>query len=147
MILPGTAALRRRLALGCLALGAVLASRGFSRDLPHEQTLIFRLGNAVGRPRLKLSATLLRVGESEPSAGFTIVHDGNASGDPVQKLRLPNGDYVVTVEWQENSGVAEPESTAKPRVMETKESETSLVERVTLTGGDTIVQLEKRVPK
>jgi len=135
MILPGTAALRRRLALGFVALGAVLASRSLSHDLPSEQTLVFRLRDSARHAPLKLSASLVRVGQREPSAGLTIARDGTESGDPREKLRLPNGDYVVTVEWEQKH-----EANAK-------ESETSLVERVTLSGGETIVPLEKRVPE
>jgi hypothetical protein len=137
MRLPGTSAWRRRAAVGFLALGAVLASRALSRDLPHEQTLVFRLGERDRHVPLKLSASLLRVGDSEPSAGLTIVRDGSENGDPREKLTLPNGDYVVTIEWEQKGASAQSGSA--------KEGETSRMERVTLGGGETVVPLARRV--
>jgi hypothetical protein len=137
MRLPGTAAWRRRAAVGCLAFGAVLAGRAVSRDLPHEQTLVFRLDESARHTPLKLSASVLRIGESEARAGFTLVRDGAENGDPTERLRLPNGDYLVTIELEYRERAPEPSAA--------KEGETSRVERVTLSGGETVVPLRRRV--
>ncbi|HTQ02933.1 MAG TPA: hypothetical protein VMI54_03710 [Polyangiaceae bacterium] len=139
MNLPGTAAWRRRVAFLFLGVGTVVASRAVSRDLPHDQTFVFRLDESERHEPLKLSASFVRVGESEPRAGVSLSRDGSENADPRQTLHLPNGDYVVTVEW-EHVGKA-----ALDDARDGKESETSRVERVTLSGGETIVLLPKRV--
>jgi hypothetical protein len=137
MILPGTPAWRRRAALAILALGAVLFGRTISKELPREQTLVFRLGSGARHLPLKLSASVTRVGESEARVGLTLIRDGTERSDPQQTLRLPDGDYVVTVEWAVRADTAGG--------AEGKEGETTRVERVTLAGGESIVPLEKRV--
>lgn len=147
MILPGTPQWRRRAAFAFLAVGLVLASRAVSRDLPHEQTLIFRLSETQRHVPLTLHASLTHVGDGEASAGLSITRSGTESGDPRHTLRLPNGDYVVTTSWTyARAKRAEPEradsgteSSAVP-----KEDETSRVERVTLTGGEITVPLVSR---
>jgi hypothetical protein len=139
MKLPGTASWRRRVALGFLLLGTVVASRAISSDLPHEQSLIFRLPEEARHAPLKLTASFVRVGESEPRAGLSVTRDGREIGDIHETVRLPNGDYVVTIEWEHvdtsEHGVAR----------EDKEDETSRVERVTLSGGELVVSMDKRV--
>jgi hypothetical protein len=138
MKLPGTPAWRRRAAFVFLGVGTVVASRAVSRDLPHEQTFVFRLDESERHAALKLSASFVRVGESEPRAGVSLSRSGSEFGDPRQTLNLPNGDYVVTVEWEHVGKAAFDDASAA------KESETSRVERVTLSGGETIVLLPKR---
>ena len=139
MNLPGTAAWRRRVALGFLLLGSVVASRAVSSDLPHEQALIFRLDEADRHAPLQLTASFVRVGESEPRAGVSVTRDGSENGDIRETVRLPNGDYVVTIEW---AHVARSERGVSS---EHKENETSRVERVTLSGGEIVVSMHKRV--
>lgn len=138
MNLPGTPAWRRRAAFLFLGVGTVVASRAISSDLPHEQTLVFRLDESERHAPLKLSASFVRVGESEPRAGVSLSRDGSESGDPRQTLNLPNGDYVVTVEWEHVVKGALGDASAA------KEGETSRATRVTLSGGETIVLLPKR---
>lgn len=135
MNLPGTAALRRRVALGFLAFGAVFAMKALSRDLPHEQTLIFRASETLRRVPLTLRVSLTRVGESEARAGLSVTRTGTEAGDPRQILQVPDGDYVVTLDWT----LKETGSNGAA-----KENETSRVERVTLTGGETVVPLAPR---
>jgi hypothetical protein len=135
MNLPGTPAWRRRVALGFLGLGAVLAVRALSRDLPREQTLIFRPSETLRRVPLTLHVSVTRVGESEARAGLSVTRSGSEASDPRQTLRVPDGDYVVTLDWT----LKDDDSNRAP-----KENETSRVERVTLTGGETIVPLAPR---
>ena len=132
MNLPGTAAWRRRLAFAFLGVGAVLSLRALSRDLPHEQILIFRPSETLRRVPLTLHVSVTRVGESEARAGLSVSRSGSETSDPRQTLHVPDGDYVVTLDW----ALKEDGSSRSP-----KESETSRVERVTLTGGETIVPL------
>lgn len=135
MNLPGTAAWRRRVAVGFLALGAVLSVRALSRDLPHEQTLIFRPSETLRRVPLTLHVSVTRVGESEARAGLSVTRSGGETSDPRQTLHVPDGDYVVTLDWALKEDASSRAS---------KENETSRVERVTLTGGETIVPLAPR---
>jgi hypothetical protein len=148
MMLPGTPAGRRRAALAFLALGLALAVGTLSRDLPHEQILIFRLGETERHVPLTLHVSLTRVGESEACAGLTVTRTGSERTDPRQTLRLPDGDYVVTAhitprvtadQDEERDESRDPRGRALP-----KEDETSRVERVTLTGGEISVPLAPR---
>jgi len=139
MNLPGTAAWRRRVALGFLLLGSVVASRAISSDLPHEQSLIFRLREEDRHTPLKLTVNFVRVGESEPRAGLSVTRDGHENGDIHETVRLPNGDYVVTIEWEH------VDTSERGVTSEHKENETSRVERVTLSGGELVVSMDKRV--
>lgn len=136
MILPGTPAWRRRAAVVFLALGVALGVKTISRDLPHDQTLIFRLDERDRHTPLELDVSFTRVGASEASAGVTITRDGSEAGDPRHTVRLPDGDYVVTIDWRLRS--------SKDANAESKEGETSRVERVSLVGGEIIVPLQKR---
>jgi hypothetical protein len=139
MNLPGTPEWRRRAALGFLLLGTVVASRTVSSDLPHEQTLVFRLSEADRHAPLALHASFVRVGETEPRVGVNVARDGSEFGDVRETVRLPNGDYVVTIEW-EHVATSEHQDGGVH-----KENETSRAVRVTLSGGEMIVPLEQRV--
>lgn len=144
MTLPGTPAWRRRVAVAFLALGAVLAVRVLSRDLPHEQTLIFRLSETLRHVPLTLNVSLTHIGDSDACAGLTVSRTGTESGDPRHTLRLPDGDYVVTASWTLRSDGDNLRTTGTERVQGRKEDGTSRVERVTLTGGEIIVPLASR---
>lgn len=139
MNLPGTPAWRRRAALGFLLVGVVALSRAISTDLPREQAVIFRLSEADRHVPLRLSASFVRVGESEPRAGMSVTRDGTETGDVRETMRLPNGDYVVTIEWEHVDTSEHGMTTAH------KESETSRALRVSLNGGEIVVPLDKRV--
>lgn len=133
MILPGTAAWRRRAAVLFLAIGVALGVTTIGREVPREQTLIFRLDRSLERAPYELRVSLTRVGDSEAAAGMSIRGDGHEAGDPRHTFRVPDGDYVVSIDFAWRSDAA-------------KEGETTRVERVTLAGGETIVPLQKRVP-
>jgi hypothetical protein len=138
MMLPGTAAWRRRAAVIFLAVGVALGASTILRDVPREQTLIFRLDRSQRGVPFNLSVSLTRAGESEAATGLQINRDGHETHDPRHTFRLPDGDYVVSIDF---TLLADGGTSNMP-----KEEETSRVERVTLTGGETIVPLQKRVP-
>jgi hypothetical protein len=142
MTLPGTPGWRRRVAVAFLALGTVLTVRVLSRDLPHEQTLVFRLSETLRHVPLTLDVSLTRVGDSDACAGLTLSRTGGESGDPRHTLRLPDGDYVVTARWTEHRDGDNLRMDAGSLAQ--KEDGTSRVERVTLTGGEIIVPLASR---
>jgi hypothetical protein len=133
--LPGTPGIRRRVALVFLALGAVLAFRTIHQDLPREQTLVFRLDHSLRAAPLSLTATITRAGESEARNGFTLTRTGGERADPRQTFRAPNGDYVLTVDWNPLG-----DGTSRPA----EKRETSSVHRVTLEGGDIVVPIGPR---
>ncbi|HEY3496008.1 MAG TPA: hypothetical protein VGK73_15025 [Polyangiaceae bacterium] len=134
--LPGTRTLRQRAAFLFLALGGVLLARTVANDWPHEQTLIFRLEGELARTPLRLDTSVTRAGEGEASAGMSIERSGTEGANPRQTLRVPDGEYVVTVAWEERKR----EGRAAP-----KEGETSSVHRVTLEGGEVVVSVKPRV--
>jgi hypothetical protein len=137
--LPGTRTLRQRFAFLFLAVGAVLLARAAARDWPHEQRLIFHLEGELARTPLRLDTSVTRVGEGEARAGMTLERDGSERTNPTQTLRVPNGEYVVTVAW-------EPKQNAVLNALgEPKEVETSSVHRVTLEGGEVVVRVRSRV--
>jgi hypothetical protein len=134
-VLPGTPALRRRLALLALAIGGFLILRTADRDLPREQTLIFRTSPELRDAAVQLTATVTRAGESEARGGFTIHRAAGDRSELRHTVRAPNGEYVVTVDF------VVPDTKAFP----TEKRETSSVHRVTLQGGDIVVSIGPRV--
>jgi hypothetical protein len=140
--LPGTPALRRRAALVLLAVGVVLLAQAVQRDWPREQTLIFRLEGGLREIPLKLDTSVTRVGEGEARGGMSVVRDGTERSNPQQTLRLPDGDYVVTVAWER---ATQGGSSGNDAARAAKEVETSSVHRVTLVGGEVVVPVSPRV--
>ena len=138
--LPGTPALRRRLAIIVLALGAWFTISALARDWPREQTLAFRLSDELAHEPLRLEASVTRVGDVEASAGLTIARSGSENDTSRHTLRLPDGSYVVAVTWELTAGVRNADSAPK-------EGETSSVHRVTLSGGEVVVPVGQRVPE
>ena len=145
--LPGTRTLRQRAAFLFIVIGAFLLARSVGRDWPHEQTLIYRLEGELARTPLKLEASVTRVGEGEARAGMTVERDGTERANPRQTLRLPDGEYVVTVAWEpRETGARNGAVPAGNRATAAgKEVETSSVHRVTLGGGEVVVSIRPRV--
>jgi hypothetical protein len=94
-------ALRRRAAVVVLALLAVVLVQTVSRDLPREQTLIFRFPLGERTDATELTASFTRVGEREARAGVTLSLRDVTGHDIRCSVHLPNGDYIVTVELTE----------------------------------------------
>jgi hypothetical protein len=96
-------ALRRRAAVVVLAVLAVVLFQTVSRDLPREQTLIFRFPLGGRTSATELTASFTRVGEREARAGVTLSLRGVTGHDIRCSVHLPNGDYIVTVELTETA--------------------------------------------
>jgi hypothetical protein len=146
-LLPGTPALRRRLALVALVVGALLVLRTAERDLPREQTLVFRTSSELRGAPVRLTASITRAGESEARSGFTIARASGDRNDIRHTFRAPNGDYVLTVDFlfpeaasSTADGAVAPPATPSPTIRET-----SSVHRVTLGGVDIVVPIGPRV--
>lgn len=136
--LPGSPSLRRRAAFVFLAVGTVLAASSIARDWPREQTLIFRLEDELAQAPVRLDASVTRAGDSEAQSGFTLIRDGDEAPTARHKLRVPDGEYVVTVTW----ALTRSDASA---ALGLKESETTSVRRVTLSGGEVVVPIGPRV--
>jgi hypothetical protein len=147
MVLPGTPALRRRLALAALVVGGLLLLRTVDRDLPREQTLIFRTGPELREAPVRLTATITRAGDSEPRSGFTITRPSGERSELRHTFRAPNGDYVVTVDFlfPDFGTSTDGGADAGPGAPSAEKRETSSVHRVSLRGGDIVVPIGPRV--
>lgn len=145
--LPGTPALRRRLALVALVIGGLLVLRTADRDLPREQTLIFRPSGELGDGAVSLTATITRTGDSEARGGFTLNRAAGDRSELRHTLRAPNGEYVLTVDFavSESATGAAGKSGAPAGGPPAEKRETSSVHRVTLEGGDVVVRIGPRV--
>jgi hypothetical protein len=146
-LLPGTPALRRRLAVVALVIGGLLLLRTAERDLPREQALIFRTSSELRGAPVRLTATITRAGESEARSGFTLTRASGDKNDLRHTFRAPNGDYVVTVDFLLPGLAASTadNSVAPPAAPSPTIRETSSVHRVTLTAGDIVVPIGPRV--
>lgn len=127
---------RRRLAFLFLALGAVAAAATVSKDYPREQPIVFRLPHT--RPTT-LTASFTRVGEAEARTGFTLTLPARALRDVSHAVRVPNGDYIVTVELRNPTP-----STQSPDRGPDASEETSVSQRVTLSGNEVVVPVPAR---
>lgn len=114
---------RRRLAVSFLALGALVVVATVDKDYPREQPIVFRLPDSRAA---SLTASFTKVGDAEARTGFTLAVPERAFRDVSHTIRVPNGDYIVTVELR--------------RPME----ETSVSQRVSLAGGEVVVAVPAR---
>lgn len=125
-LLRGSSTTRRRVSRVLLAVGAAVIALHLFERAPRDQVLVFRI--APDQRVQQLSATWTPHGDVEPAGGVTL-HFGDTSPARVRHaLRAPNGDYLLTVRLN-------PRDVAK---------QTTVVRRVTLQGGTTVVPLESQ---
>jgi hypothetical protein len=124
----------RRLATRAVViLGAVLVGGQLMRGLPKDQTLVFPVGSVFPRAT-GFSASWRAFSEREPRGGVTRRFD---AGPPLQvreHAKLPDGDYIVTIDVSER-----PAGTESTQVH--SELQTSIERRVNLVGGETMILL------
>lgn len=94
---------RRRAAVVVLALLAIVLFHTISRDLPREQSLVFRFPLGERTDAEELTASFTRAGEREARAGITLSLRELKGHDVRCSVYLPNGDYIVTVELTEGA--------------------------------------------
>lgn len=156
---------RRRAALIVLALLAFILFQTISRDLPHEQAVVFRFPLGERTSAEELTASFTRVGEREARAGVTLSLRELKGHDVRCSVHLPNGDYIVTVELTHDtseSATDTPKKDASPNKKSAEDAltgtnpenvdkgpsrnrvETLVVRRVTLEGAESIVPLGAR---
>ncbi|HEX6276861.1 MAG TPA: hypothetical protein VFZ53_27665 [Polyangiaceae bacterium] len=137
---PDGARKRRRLGGVVLALGGVVVIATVSKDYPREQPIVFRLPDT--KPAT-LVASFTRAGNVEPHAGFTLELPERAFRDVNHVIRVPNGDYIVTVELRrpDATGTGQRDDAGVTR---RRTEETSVSRRVSLGGSEVVVPVPAR---
>lgn len=125
---------RRRLAGLFLAMGFAAVVATASKDYPREQPIVFRLPDEKSAT---LVASFTKVGEADARTGFTLELGDRAFRDVSHTLRLPNGDYIVTIELRRPP--SPPGTNGEERGVET-----SVSRRVSLSGSEVVVPVPAR---
>lgn len=118
---------RRLLPRLLLVGGVVLAASLFARELPREQTLVFRLPST--RDVVGLEASWTRLGRDEPAGAVQLTFSKPPPMRVRHRFSSPNGDYEVAVAVRRKALPSE----------ETREITT--VRNVHLEGGEVILPL------
>ena len=106
---------------GVAAVGSYMASHA-----PHDQTIAFRVG---GKQLAHVEGAVTRLGDDEPTAGFSQAFSGASPGVIRHTFSAPNGTYIVVITFKEQTaGDLNPIPT-----------ETTFERRVSLVGGEVIV--------
>lgn len=134
---------RRIVTRAVVVLGAVFVGGQVMRTLPHDQTLVFPVGS-VFPDATRFSASWRVAGAhdeksaKEPSGGVTLSFKSAPPLQIRQHTRLPNGDYIVTIEVV-HSGRERETNHETETVGEGLQ--TNIERRVSLSGGETMIAL------
>lgn len=134
MNVDSTAVRRRRWgALAVLVVAFAVVFTTVNQSVPRDQMVTVRLPERPDARATLLSMYFTPVGEREPLRGVSVAVDSASPRRIRQRMRLPNGDYIVSLEltWAHRAGPSAPEFT-----------ETSHARRVTLSGDETFVTFE-----
>jgi hypothetical protein len=128
--------LKSLLARVTLVGGVALTASLIARNGPHDQTIALRLGS---RTITHIDGVVTKLGDSEPTAGFSQDFTGPSPRYVRHAFSAPNGTYTVVITFKEpdidhpNAGpAAAGESHPIP-------TETSFQRQVSLVGGEVIV--------
>ena len=140
----------RRLATrGVVVLGAVLVGGELMRSAPHEQTLIFPVGSVFPNAT-HFAASWKQPGDDEPRGGVSLTFEHAPPLQVRQHAKLPNGDYIVTIDITTDIPEAEQHETARAAAEHGERGETSgrseglqtnIERRVSLGGGEALIAL------
>ena len=141
MTLPVAAERRRARQLGgflALVVGLLIAGQWFKARVPEDQSIAIRLPSDLAARARRLELNFTPVGEVEPARGLTRSLSPPAPTTIHEHVRLPNGDYIVTLELTcgDESGPLAP-----------KKTETSKARRVSLSGEETLVIFDAETPQ
>lgn len=141
MTVPVAAERRRRRQLGgivLLALALLFAGNWFKQRVPEDQSISLRLPSDLAACARRIELNFTPVGEVEPTRGVTRTLTPPAPTTIHEHIRLPNGDYIVTLELTcgDESGPLAP-----------RKSETSRARRVSLSGEETLVIFDAETPQ
>jgi len=137
----------RRLATrAVVVLGAVLVGGQWMRSAPREQTLIFPVGSVFPNAT-HFAASWKQLGDEEPRGGVSLFFDRATAPLQIrQRAKLPNGDYIVTVDILQAPLVGQYEGPGQmPEAGETSGRreglQTNIERRVNLAGGEVLIVL------
>ncbi|HET9958771.1 MAG TPA: hypothetical protein VFQ61_29965 [Polyangiaceae bacterium] len=129
----GRARFRRTGGLVLLLVGVLLSGQLLKGSWPRERTLIFRIPQAACQTATQLTAHFTEVGEREPFHGLTMALTPPSPRNLRQRITIPDGDYIVTLELTYGS-ITGPIAPEKP--------ETSRARRVSLSSDETLVEFD-----
>jgi hypothetical protein len=148
---------RRLAARAAVVLGAVLVGGQLMHAAPREQTLIFPVGSTFPNA-IRFAASWKQAGDDEPRGGVSLTFDQAPPLQIRQRAKLPDGDYIVSIDIRERPqrpekgaphesepGEAGPASGNAPQAGETAGSreglQTTIERRVSLVGGEALIAL------
>ena len=132
-----------------VVLGAVLVGGQLMRSVPREQTLIFPVGSVFPNAT-RFAASWKQPGDEEPRVGVTLTFDQPPPLQIREHAKLPDGDYIVTVDIRQappNEPNPNPaiEAASGSEARETAGSreglQTNIERRVSLAGGEALIAL------
>jgi hypothetical protein len=127
-----------------VVLGAVLVGGQLMRSMPREQTLIFPVGSVFPNAT-RFAASWKQAGDDEPRGGVTLTFDQGPPLQIRQRTKLPDGDYIVSIDIQQAPPSREHAAQPAPQAGETSGSreglQTNIERRVSLGGGEALIAL------
>jgi hypothetical protein len=121
--------LRSLLARVALVGGGALVATFVARSAPHDQTIAIRAGS---RDLQRLAGVITRVGDDEPTVGFSLSFPEASPRTIRHTFSAPNGTYIVVITFAERREKGTGDLNPIP-------TETTLERRVSLVGGEVIV--------
>ena len=143
--------LRRLAARAAVVLGAVLIGGQLMRSVPREQTLIFPVGSVFPNAT-QFAASWKQAGDEEPRGGVSFTFDRPPPLQIRQHAKLPNGDYIVTIDIlqgarSDTDAEHDAQRASGPALQGgetagTREGlQTKIERRVSLAGGEALIAL------
>lgn len=118
--------LKAWLARAVLVGGVAFVASYVGRSAPHDQTIAVR---SRGRELMSVEGAITRLGDDEPTAGFSQTFPERAPSVVRHTFSAQNGTYIVVITLKERlAGDLNPIS-----------AETTFERRVSLVGGEVIV--------
>jgi hypothetical protein len=121
--------LRSLLARVALVGGGALVATYVARSAPHDQTIAIVAGS---RDLQRLGGVITRVGDDEPTVGFSLSFPGPSPRTIRHTFSAPNGTYIVVITLTERRENGAGDLNPIP-------TETTFERRVSLGGGEVIV--------
>jgi hypothetical protein len=132
---------RRRYAFAFLVVGAAVVAVTAAKDYPREQPIVFRLADLRA---VTLTASFTKLGEAEARTGVVLNLPERTLPDVNHTIRVPNGDYLVTVDLRRARGGSGEKWESGPAAAARSSEETSVSRRVSLSGSEVVVPVPAR---
>jgi hypothetical protein len=132
-----------------VVLGAVVVGGQLMRAAPREQILIFPVGSEFPNAT-RFAASWKQPGEVEPRGGVSLTFDQAPPLQIRQRAKLPDGDYIVTIDILHSNRAlerapeaekAEPTKPAAKTSVSREGLQTNIERRVSLVGGEVLIAL------